>query len=487
LFRAALTVNPCSTTEGNRFVVAVMQYVVRTKVHESFPAETGHMKAHFDLALQKSHLDYKKNDLSALDWWNKYQDCAALVLPGESARRCFACNTEWIQVEAQLRAVVASSDLGFLIFGRALQSITVSKVDQVVLQSVEGFHGKHITLVMIGVARTKLLADVKALGCDAIDVYKTPKITECKYRGVSMQVACVSIFDDWNNKLWAMIKSAAVNEKKLDPLFCEDQLVDQGVLLQDTTVDAALLIDAVSARKACTQFAGTGEITSELIKALFAKRIMFLCSIDRTFKIEQLFFDGCCGTKGEQRFKSELLRFLPAVAGDKSPDQSLGALTNLGESLLSTWVGTNAVAFYQVVHSYVKSLAAGRPPKFEGTVSTQFEVEVRSRLAFFCLFREAAGSDDAGTLHTGAEAAQKLFDSLAKLKEDGEEVTLQAMQMTLTYSWLLSQHALQQLELWRKALVAAGPDVVRPGKATASRAGKTVDKKKCVGDLFKKK
>jgi hypothetical protein len=487
LFRAALTVNPCSTVDGNRFVLAVMQYVVRTKAHTAFPLETGHMKDHFDLALQKSHLEYKKNDLSALDWWNKYEAVASLVLPHTEARRCFACNTQWQHVEDALQQVVHSSELGFLIFGRALQSITFSKVDQIVLDSVNAFHDHHITSVMIACSRAKLIQDVKLMGCDAIDVYKTPKITECIYRGVTMQVASVSIYDDWHNKLWALIKTAAVIEKKLDPLFCEDQLVEQCEKLSTTTVDAALLCDAVSARKACIQYAGAAEISSELIKNLFSKRIIFLSSIDRTFKIEQLFFEGCCGPKGEERFKSELLRCLPESAAEKSADQSLGALTKLGESMLATWVGTNAIAFYQVVHSFVKSLSSGRPPKFEGTATTKFDVDVRARLAFFLVVRAPGGSADNTPPLCGAEAAQSLFDALEKKKRDGEEITLQSLQLILTYSWLLTEPSVKSLEQWRKTLVAAGPDVIRTSKTAAAKASKTVDKKKCVGELFKKK
>lgn len=487
LLRAALTVNPCSTLQGNRFVMAIMQYIVRTKAQETFPTEVGHMKEHFDLALQKCFLDYRKNDLSAVDWWKKHKAHASLVVPPQSAERCFGCNTNWADVEEDLVKVVSSGDVGYLLFGRALQSITATKVQNFLDSSVQMFVGTLITAESVATARATLCTQMKLMGIDAIDVYKAPKITACMYRGVELEVGSVSLVDEWNNKVWGLIKTVAVQASQLDSLFCEDQLASDVKCYPGTTVDQGLLGDAIQVRKAACQYAeGSSEITSEILKNLFAKRGAFMCSIDRSFKIEQLFFEAASGLKGEDRYKVELLRCLPSRPGEKSTEQSLGALTKLTESKLASWVGIGSTAVHQMVANCVKMLHGGRAPKFEASANSAFITKVQNLLANFLVLMPSGGGSGQVAL-SGKAAAEHIFTALQAKKHAKEEFSLKDLQKSIQFGWLLPDPSKELLEVWRKEVVALGPDVVRPaGKIIAAKAVKTQDKKKCVNSLFKK-
>lgn len=490
LLRAALTVNPCATMSGNRFVMAVMRYIRRVGVIDKFPQEVKHMRKHFDMALQKSFLEYKKMELSALDWWNKHKTCATLVVPDEATEKCYACKTHWADVEEELRLVVESGDLGHLMFGRALQSIAAKKVDSLLEDSVQKLAKTKITPESMAAARQEIIGETKKLGFDAIDVHQTPKNITVKYRGVALKMSCASILDEWSTAVWALIKTVAVETKALDPLFCEDQLVSEaGPHYAGAEVDPALLADASGARKAATQaIASYKDVTAETLKQMFSKRGSFLCSIDRTFKLEQVFFEGVSGPKGEERYKMELLACLPSSGGEKTYAKSLAALSKLGDSMLAAWVGSCAKALHQMVATHVKGMQAGRPPKFDDAANASFVGLVKERLAFFLV--TTTGSGDPPKTLVGKEAALALYRALeTKQATSMDTVQLMDLQQVLQFAWLLDENNRINLEKWRNAVVSAAPDVHKNVRKASSNTGasKAQDKKKCVSSLFKKR
>ena len=127
----------------------------------------------------------------------------------------------------------------------------------------------------------------------------------------------------------------------------------------------------------------SAEVTSEVIKALIAKRIVFISSIDRTFKIEQLFFDGCSGEKCEIRLKEEILSRLPDENRPVTPEQSVSQLSALSKSMLMTWIGAGGTALLQMTLTVVQAIHSNRAPRFDDGLNSAFGMDVRRQLAFF--------------------------------------------------------------------------------------------------------
>ena len=348
---------------------------------------------------------------------------------------------------------------------------------------VKDFSGTEITQESIKVARDNMVDKMKPLGVDALDVFDTPRVCEIQYRGVTLKVASVSIVDEWNANLWALIKTVAAENKMLDGLFCEHQLVGSKMHYPGTTVHDSLLIDCRSARKAATNFLGPSEATPESVKEMFSKKGGFLATVDRHFKVEQLFFAHSTGSEGEARFEEEVLDCLSTSPNEKSAADSVSLLTALGESKLASWVGFGATSQQQTVLQLVKAISCNRSPKFDASANSMFLTRVKERLAH-CLVVPPAAFTVAPAL-TGKEAAEHLYQQVVLKQIAGEPLTLVDLQQLMVFAWLLGHEQRSSLEEMRKRVVSDAPDVLRPVKAPAAKS-KVVDKKKCVSSLFKK-
>ena len=460
-----------------------MRYIVRVKAHETFADEVSHMKPHFSLAMQKSFQEYRNNNMSATEWWQKFRSLAALVLPLASVDELFACKTKWVDVETELVEVVTSGELGAMMFGKQLESISVDKLEACLLNSVASLAGTQVTAATIAAAKSAFMKNVEVFGSDALDVFPNPKTHTVNYRGVSLHLSAVSLVDQWNNTLWAFIKTVATDQKLIDSLWCEDQLIDSRLQHEGTTLELDLT-DCKSARKKATEYIGLQEPTYISLANMFTKKGPFLCTIDRYFKIEQLFFQNSSGAPGEERFKQALLDCLPTAPGEKTPERSLGLVTKMGESKLAAWVGIGAIGNQQIVLQLLKAISSRRAPKFDSSANSDFVLEVRCRLAHFLVLAPSAGASDAQRIF-GKEAAKAIVDNAVKKKAEGGDISVeQDLRMAIVFSWLLPDESLRALEQMRSQAVDDGPDVKR-AKAGAPKA-KPMDKTKCVSNLFKK-
>ena len=146
----------------------------------------------------------------------------------------------------------------------------------------------------------------------------------------------------------------------------------------------------------------------------------------------------------------------------------------------------------QVVLQLVKSIASNRAPRFEADADSAFMGQVRAKLAHYLVLPASAGGSGDVDLF-GADAVKKIFTELLAKRDRNEALTLADLQQVLVFHFLLSEDQVKTVEEIRQAIVASGPDVVRPGaKVAAAKTGaakakaKAGDKKKCVSSPFKK-
>lgn len=347
-----MSVNPATSAQGNEFVLGVMKYCVRHNVATNFPHEVGVLKTHFDLALHKSLLDYRNNKLNKSEWWDVYKPIVGLVLPVSSAEKCFACKTAWEDVQDDLSALVRSSNTGVYLFGKAMQSIAESDVEQLVDAAIFGLKGTAVTVDAINKCKGDLVASIKRLGKDPIDTFTTPKTITVSCLGTQVEVSCLSILDVFQTRLWAFLKTVAIVSGQLAELYCEKEL-SLGAVTAGTKVDEGILAPARAARKTATGYIENGEINSELIKDIFKRKGQFLLRLDRTFRVEIAFFLGACGAGGEGRCHEAILACLPDSSGVSAVEDALGKLQSISMGKLVAWCGAGMLATVQAVLKYV--------------------------------------------------------------------------------------------------------------------------------------
>ena len=288
-----------------------------------------------------------------------------------------------------------------------------------------------------------------------------------------------------NTRVWALIKIVAMQDKQLPALWCESELVSSAKQYPGTAIDDSFLEDAKSARNAAMQHMGSKAPTAESLKTMFSKNGAFLASVDRFIKIEQLFFDGCSGAKGEIRLKEEILSRLPDENRPVTPEQSVSQLSALSKSMLMTWIGAGGTALLQMTLTMVQAIHSNRAPRFDDGLNSAFGMDVRRQLAFFLRIEPIAGKATTATAKVGRNAAMIKY-AQAEEKYENQELAMEDLQHILVFAWLLLPEQQKQCEAWRREIVKGGPDVCKPS-AKLGGPKRTTDKKKCVGSLFAKR
>ena len=163
LLRAMLLISPSSTDGGVDFAIAVGSYVVRNGMHTQHEDMMAVCKTHWDTALMKSYNDLDKNRLTPSEWFDRYTDCCALVLPLAAAKTCFEVklNESWAKAEEELMLVCASSELGRLMFEDGLNQVTDDKVLESLQTHVKSLGGEHITKRRVDACRTDFVNSAK--------------------------------------------------------------------------------------------------------------------------------------------------------------------------------------------------------------------------------------------------------------------------------------------------------------------------------------
>eukprot|EP00969_Alexandrium_andersonii_P333767 14750382-Alexandrium_andersonii.AAC.1 len=86
------------------------------------------------------------------------------------------------------------------------------------------------------------------------------------------------------------------------------------------------------------------EATSQNIKGTFSRKLAFLTSQDKSFKIEAKYFETCMGQKGVERVQALVLGFLPRDNATPTVQESLSKFQAQESSAFLDFAGFASIA-----------------------------------------------------------------------------------------------------------------------------------------------
>jgi hypothetical protein len=162
-----------------------------------------------------------------------------------------------------------------------------------------------------------------------------------------------------------------------------------------------------------------------MIMDTLVKKMEFLGTIDRHFKIEAGFFFGCICANAERRHQAVVLRCLPSVEKWLSVGEFLCALDLLARGKLLEFCGAALQSSFTCVRDMVAGLSDKRCPKLIDGTSNRFLANVKLALAQFCTHTPSGPSGSAMPVVLYGQAA-----SNAKYERLTEELVGPGFQMT---------------------------------------------------------
>lgn len=465
LCRQILKLSPSANAEACDCVVSVMKMVVRLKLKEKYPAETLHVQGQFDKACLRTIDTFKRNDQSTQVWWRASRAWACLVLPTEDTDRIVGEQKDWGDVEEHLHRVCDSSECGRRLFGKALQSLDMTRTTKKVQEIVGKLAGQPLNAAVLEANKAAFIKTMKANGVDPSKSFAKKKV-DVYYRGVKCVVPVASIWEEYTLKVQAAVRTAAVDKGVVESLWSEDDLVGKRPV-PSFAVDADVVAPTALARKTLNEALDSSEASAENIKRVISSKFGFLSSADKYFRIEQSFWLGFMGAPGAERLQAKILECLPGEGRNLSIGQSDSLLKKLADSKLLQFCGSGLQAIFGSIHGMVSAMAHGRAPNLAVVTDSPFVLRVKEALSLFCVYNPSDGSDapaEEQRLFGAAAAVKQLEDLKAKsaAKHDLSLVDLRPLQI---FTWLLSEA--QQGEL--KAIM--GATVAKLGRISQTNDG----------------
>jgi hypothetical protein len=475
ILKASLDIHATHHIKQTEVIIEICKWVFRNNVHIRYADFVKFCKPHWDCALAK-HFKYQHaQGLSADEWWSLHSDIAKLVLDGTAFEACLKCDSDWLSVEAELRAMMEST-LGKEVFEDYYCALLYKKNTFIVDTFVAKLATEDLDTTVLAANRAEMVKHVKDAGKDAFEAF-APRATIVTYRGVSLEVQCNSILEEWGVKTYAMYVGDAVDTKVLPPLFVEDLLVPGGRTVT-RKIDASLLREATIMRvKAAHFLVATAEPTALDICSMFESKGIFLSSINKFFKVDAQLFNYMRGASGEQAATLRVLEAFPTEASHKSVALTLEGIGALEQSKVLDFVGPAMKAPVALIRKWLETMRDGRCPDF-GDASGDFLMAVRQRFAFFCRFpsdkmKVAAPASSKAVTLIGAAALDRYFDLIQDKIAKKKEFTLRDLTELHQFKYLLAPDKAELVatwttDVWKAAGLNVTPDLALTKKGAAS-------------------
>lgn len=189
------------------------------------------MKAHFDLALQKSQCHMKSQGQSLSVWWSSARSFVGFILPISDVETWLACASCWADVKDSLDKVTMASPVGQKMFSSARRQLQEQSASVIVQKAADDIMLADITKEAVQQAQVKMTNELAELGLDPATSFPRREI-QFKYRGVPLKTHVHSLMDKWQIRKESAIREVAVRSGHLEPLWCETDLTPSVAALQ---------------------------------------------------------------------------------------------------------------------------------------------------------------------------------------------------------------------------------------------------------------
>jgi len=490
LLKHALKVSPKSGKDGLQFLMALLGWCSRHGVPHLHPEEWQHIREHMDEALHRSWLSSKTSGLSPSVWWEGTRSGAKLVLEENIVDELISMKVgeEWFQVEAKLATIVQDSIVGKALFGAAFSKLLRGKVSAVIAEQVDEI-GK-ATRIGKGILegnRKAFLDKMAAMGRDPMEA-RPPRGVEARYRGSLIVSRVTSAHDEYCLKVDAAVRGAAVENKVLPGLLCEDSLVSKVVGSGATPdVDAAVVEANKKARAAAEELMKGKVHSGAIIQATFYEKRSLLLQLDRSFRLELDLFASVSGEGAERRLLDEVVAILPKEGHSNTQNEVLALLALLQQSKLLEFAGVGLQATFRSVVGIVEAIDSNKAPAFDGSNLSPFMKSVMEEVARFCSYADTEGGEK--KVIFGKQAAEMYYKKLQARASAKEAITLQDLALLVPFQWLVGSGIADDIKAWsaqaaKADLLAGAAAAVASSSSSSSKSmgSRATGRKKTTSD-----
>ena len=374
LCRFSLELKPWTSSGQLELLAAVMDFFVRARATAQYPVEMQIMKSSFDKTLEFLWMAARREGIQPVEWFQLQKKRCGLVVNLELWEKLLAARGSWGDHEDLVAVVVADSGLARQMFGSLLQKVANAKLSKVVAAFVNTLRDEHIATELVSATKTKIHEELSKIAKS--EDWPPRREIAVTYRGSKVVMRVSSVGQEIDYAMAALMKSLAVEQKQLEELFCETDLIPTGVRTGKGKVDSVLLEGAKVARRlAKEQLVGETNQGAAAIRAFLAQREPALSTVDSSFAVEVAFFTGLADSAGAQKMHELVLETLPKPGDLKgSPAATIDKLKHILDGALAKFVSTNILGETRACLEMVEAVSLGHAvpvSKGGGSILTQ--------------------------------------------------------------------------------------------------------------------
>lgn len=441
-------------------------------MQDKFEGEISAMRSFFDNTLCAAHANARKAALKPQVFVQIHDEIIGLVLDKACVDRILGESGSWKNVHPDLNSVVASGQLGGRLFGFALDHVLAEVVRDTIEARIEKMFEGTDVISTKAIEEAKREASATIADMENIDGLPMRRQLALDYRGFEVPLKISSVGEEIDMRCAARVKAWACSAGDLDPLFCEDLLLDRSEkasgrfapeVLKGMQTARSIANDSLNSE--------TGR-DGESIKAVLRNKEALLTSTDPSFKLEIALFTEMSGAAGERRLQLSFMKLLPTEDKRVGIEQAAQQATLMQKSELFDFVTKSAQGQFQAAQEMLCAMLQGREPAGKvGASATSWLSMVKVQLQYFCVESSAPKGNQKGQVKTlvGVPAIKEKFKRLTALSP--EKLSLASLEPLHVFGWLLSSDERERVrDLTARVLAASEKD---PKAARAKRgAGK---------------
>lgn len=149
-----------------------------------FSEEVGVMRSAMDECLCVAYSTFKKEKVSAEEFWTLYGELGALVVRGSDVDAVLAEHSDWGAVSHELSRLTTESKLGLNMFGFAAQLLVSSTVSKVMNDGLARMSGKMLSKKSVAALKESIMSNVNEQKC--LDQMPAKRLVTMTYRGLAV-------------------------------------------------------------------------------------------------------------------------------------------------------------------------------------------------------------------------------------------------------------------------------------------------------------
>jgi hypothetical protein len=476
LLRSTLKVDPRRCQQARTTVISILQWFQKNGMHQKYPAEFGHVKNHFDLALAQGLAALKATGQSGKVWWESVKSVAPLVLPVAEFEILLALGVEasFDNYQAEL-SVVTGTHVGGLMYALAAAQMQSRAVSEWIRMEIAELSQLRLTEAVLQESRDRFCTfceEREISAAEEIEEYAVEVVY--RTRKVSFEVA--SPIQEYNNAIFGLVATVGVETGKVKKFLCEDALLPPGRFsAEGASIDDGLVDSIVQVRAAANELVMQAQTVEQNLSVAIQNvndaHGTVLKGMCPGWVVEENFFRGMAGTKGEESFKQLITDCLRSEEQlDKSLESCMEALKKLRNTPVYKFVSIALQVKLSNVMTYLEALSRKRPPQFSENTDATWMQRVKDHLGLFC------EHEVGGESQYGVGAAEAMVAALVQKAKGKEPVSFTDVTSVWPFVWLLDPNLAKQVTKYYDGALAS-PDVAM-SSSSSSKVSETAPMKK---------